>query len=635
MPQIDPEGWYIDDLMIGSTGGLCDFGDAPDDAANPSGYATLLANNGARHGALPGYHLGAAIDIEADGQPTPMADGDDNNPSAGPDDEDGVTFISIDPARIDTVLFVGQQGQATVELTNTLMSTAFLDAWIDFDSNGIWTDSERIATGLSLTAGMNTLTFLVPGGAQLGETFARFRLSSSGGLSPVGPANDGEVEDYQVSIEPWQPAIEIVKTGVWTNTNNDGRADVADTIEYAFTVSNTGNVTLLNVSVTDPMVTVSALGGLTDADQDGLQDDLLPGVTATATGSYQLTQADVDSRMKMNTASANATAPNGDPIRDDDTASVLLPSIRIIKTNASPGGWNDANGNGQPDVGETIGYEFKVTNDGKLPLVNVALLDPTVTVSTLSGLTDADQDGAQDDLLPGAMATATGSYVITQADIDAGQIVNTAAASAADPDGNLVNDDDTVTTDLRSPSIEIVKTGAWTDANNNGRPDVADTIEYSFMVTNTGNVPLLNVTITDPMVTVSALSGLTDADQDGVQDDLLPAAIATATGSYQLTQADVDARMKVNTASANATAPNGAAVRDEATANVLLPSIDIVKTNTSPGGWNDANNNGIPEVGETISYSFTITNDGKLPLLNVSLSDPTVTVSALSGLTDA
>ena len=37
----------------------------------------------------------------------------------------------------------------------------------------------------------------------------------------------------------------------------DGYADVGETITYTFTVKNIGNVTLYNVIVTDPKVTVS------------------------------------------------------------------------------------------------------------------------------------------------------------------------------------------------------------------------------------------------------------------------------------------------------------------------------------------------------------------------------------------
>src|SRR5262249_32415221 len=64
---------------------------APDFGHAPESHPTLRASNGARHGVVAGFHLGAAIDGEDDGQPSVNADGDDNNPAAGPDDEDGST----------------------------------------------------------------------------------------------------------------------------------------------------------------------------------------------------------------------------------------------------------------------------------------------------------------------------------------------------------------------------------------------------------------------------------------------------------------------------------------------------------------------------------------------------------------
>jgi len=50
--------------------------------------------------------------------------------------------------------------------------------------------------------GPNTVGFAIPASATLSPTFARFRISSAGGLSPTGTASDGEVEDYQVNIQP-------------------------------------------------------------------------------------------------------------------------------------------------------------------------------------------------------------------------------------------------------------------------------------------------------------------------------------------------------------------------------------------------------------------------------------------------
>ena len=51
-----------------------------------------------------------------------------------------------------------------------------------------------------MAAGTNTVTFAVPMNAVQGTTFARFRLTSAGGLAATGEAADGEVEDYAVTL---------------------------------------------------------------------------------------------------------------------------------------------------------------------------------------------------------------------------------------------------------------------------------------------------------------------------------------------------------------------------------------------------------------------------------------------------
>jgi len=50
--------------------------------------------------------------------------------------------------------------------------------------------------------GVHVIPVTAPVGSVLGQTFARFRISQQGGLTPRGFAPDGEVEDYEVLIEP-------------------------------------------------------------------------------------------------------------------------------------------------------------------------------------------------------------------------------------------------------------------------------------------------------------------------------------------------------------------------------------------------------------------------------------------------
>ncbi len=154
----------------------------------PAPFATLLADNGPAHAAI-GPTLGSGRDTEADGQPSAAADGDDT--TAAPD-EDGVSFAAT--------IFAGQ---LDASLTATASEAALLDGWIDFDGDGTFSGArEQVFVSAPVQAGSNTLDFVVPPDARVGETFARFRLSSAGGLAPIGGAADGEVEDYRLSILP-------------------------------------------------------------------------------------------------------------------------------------------------------------------------------------------------------------------------------------------------------------------------------------------------------------------------------------------------------------------------------------------------------------------------------------------------
>ena len=163
-----------------------DFGDAPEP------YPTKLAKDGARHSIQRQIFLGARVDGEPDGQPTAAADGDDLDPPQSPSDEDGVMIVSpMVPGR-------------TASVQVTASQAGRLYAWVDFNQNGSWADSEdRIFNGTLLAAGVNTLTFPVPATAKTGRTYSRWRFTVQGpDLTFTGAAPDGEVEDHLVAIIP-------------------------------------------------------------------------------------------------------------------------------------------------------------------------------------------------------------------------------------------------------------------------------------------------------------------------------------------------------------------------------------------------------------------------------------------------
>ena len=174
-----------------------DYGDAPDS------YGTLWASNGPRH-AISTIYLGPSITSELDGQPDNLAATDVG--------DDGVAFLPAPGPGTLPLLLTGSIETVNVDFTHATKD-AYLNAWVDFNGNGTFDSGDQIFTDMLLTHGVvNTLTFAVPAGATftvpsgstLGSTYARFRVSTQKGLSPLGPAPDGEVEDYKLNVNNGQ-----------------------------------------------------------------------------------------------------------------------------------------------------------------------------------------------------------------------------------------------------------------------------------------------------------------------------------------------------------------------------------------------------------------------------------------------
>jgi hypothetical protein len=111
--------------------------------------------------------------------------------------------------------------------------------------------------------------------------------------------------------------------------------------------------------------------------------------------------------------------------------------------------------------------------------------NPVVSIDLVSG--DVNDDNI---LQVTETWTYTASYAITQADIDAGFVDNTATVDGLAPNGDTVTDaSDAVSTLLvQCAEIEIVKTGVY---NGGTCTAPGDTIDYTFVVTNPGNVRAL------------------------------------------------------------------------------------------------------------------------------------------------
>ncbi len=317
------------------------------------------------------------------------------------------------------------------------------------------------------------------------------------------------------------------------------------------------------------------------------------------------------------------------------TASNLSPYVgdqidfTITVTNFGP---DDATGVSANDLLPS-GYTFISANNGGLfagntitwPVLNLASgasaqLTYIVKINASVGIVDEYKNVAQ---------------IITSNNFDPNSTPNNNDPSENDQDSV------TVTPIVPIPSIEVLKDGAFTaanDTNGDGFPEAGETVTYTFSVKNTGNIRLENVKINDSYIGVVNLAM--------VPSTLDPGQTGNAQVTYTITQIDIQNGVIYNSALGQGNTPPTVDDPDGTTVNdtskdptnpstpgdpyydptcpdctvIPLPNnpkIAIVKEIASFSG--DLNN---AKVGDVISYLFTVTNIGNTVLTNVRVNDP-------------
>ncbi len=301
----------------------------------------------------------------------------------------------------------------TVGLTNVTVTDTLLGSY----------DIPDLPVGASHT--FNT-TYTVPGDAS--DPLVNSATASGWyGGQEVTDQDSHSVD--MATVAEVEPCINITKTG-------PAEAIEGENITYEFTVSNCGNVGLNNVTVTDTILGNHNI------------PDLAVGASYTFNVIYAVPNDAPDPLVN------NATASGwygGEEVTDQDSHSVDIvdednPCIDITKT-----------GPAEAKKGETITYEFTISNCGNVGLANVTVTD------TLLGSYDIG------DLAVGASQTFTDTYTIPG---DAPDIlVNNATASGwhnitqvTDPDTHPV---------ITKPSFSFHICGIkFRDLDRDGRYDV-------------------------------------------------------------------------------------------------------------------------------------------------------------------
>ena len=480
-------------------------------------------------------------------------------------------------------------------------------------------------------------------------------MASVVGYDPNGSAVNDSIDDAVVDQITQNASIEVKKSATVNHVNGtDGETTTGDTIVYAITVENKGNVTIENITLTDTLTDAS--GNVLTLTSGGPSEwgtfNLIPGQIKNLSATYSIEQAAADSGRILNTITATGDSPNGtddvsdvsdDPnstsLASDDPTEVLTdrtPSIEVTKISTITHSDSDVS----VGVGDTINYTITVENTGNTTLTDITVSD-TIVDSAGVGLTltsgptyDTSNTATEGTLDVGESATYSATFVITQQAVNAGGVSNTASVTSKDPSGTDVTDStDIAAEDLipRTAEMSVVKS-ASVDDNGDNKYGVGDVIQYTVTVTNTGNVTLTDVDLSDEL----RLGSSTATPEDNTGNDspagvnlwtqdqtLLPGESATYVAWYIIDDTAASSGKVINTAIATADTPlTGADATLSVTSNEAvvdiapIPSILVEKAVTTINDGSDG-----LDVGETILYTITLTNDGNTTLTGVSITD--------------
>ncbi|GIK42091.1 MAG: hypothetical protein BroJett011_59240 [Chloroflexota bacterium] len=397
---------------------------------------------------------------------------------------------------------------------------------------------------------------------------------------------NNNTDDEPTQVEP----LATIGDFVWNDANGNGIQDAGETGISGITVTLYLGATPVQTVTTD----ASGLYTFTNVVSGTYSVQFTGPATYTFSAVDQGGNDNLDSDANPATG-RTATFPvsAGQVITNVDAGLYQPADVTIVKVD-------------DPDpvaAGGILTYTLVYTNNGPAAAQNVLLTDTLPASVTFGGvvsisptLSGPTQTGQSLTWFTPTLAAGTSGGIVFTVTVDAaasGLITNSAVVTTTTPDGNPNNNSDTEPTTVFTPAIEIAKT-----------PDSqmvvsGDTVTFTIRVTNTGDITLTNVTVSDPLV----------ADCVATLGTLGP----NETTSYTCTESNVLADF-TNVATVTGTPPVGPDVtdNDDAIVNVTLSGVSLTKTLVTADPV---------QVGDPIQFQIVIANIGNTTLTTVTLID--------------
>ena len=383
-----------------------------------------------------------------------------------------------------------------------------------------------------------------------------------------------------------QPKLSLIKTA------STSAAVAGSKISYTYTITNTGNVTLSSITTAD-----DKLGSVCSG------SSLAPQAQLTCTVGYTIQSKDPSTL--VNTATATATF-GGKSYNSNSASATVVTTSLYLAVNAPP--------SVTPVVGQplpSISYTFSLTNETNQSMP--ASFSVSAATSTGTSIPTSPSPCSSNSLGKNSTVSCTGSYAITQADLDNGMVTITATGYGGS--GSITSNTVKITVIvMQAPALTLTVAATPSDPSPALDMQVGQVINYTYTIQNTGNVTLHSFGISDDKVVSVNCSGAAASLAPGAPP-------TTCSGTYTITQADINAGSVINHATVTGLLPSGQSFTANAQGTVVThnaPRLTLQKS-ANPTLANSA--------GQVVTYTYTLQNTGNTPLT----SPFTVTDNKISG----
>jgi uncharacterized repeat protein (TIGR01451 family) len=396
-----------------------------------------------------------------------------------------------------------------------------------------------------------------------------------------------------------------------TKTVDNPRPDVGDVVTYTITLTNQGPDPALIIAVRDTLpagVTFVSAAPSSGTFSQATGTWALPSLASGASATLVIRARVTSPAAGTNTAAIIGTV-TFDPNTANNTASStitpLVADLALAKTVDNP----------TPNVGDTINYTLTLTNLGPDPASGVMVSEPLP-----AGLTFVSSTASQGSYDPAtgvwSFATlagnATATLVIT-ARVDSPALATNAAAARSNTfDPNLANNK--ASAKIAPPRADLAVTKTVDDPT----PNVGDTVNFTVTLTNNGPSDATGVAIQDVLPADVAFVSATPGR--GTFDSSTGTWTVGALAIGATTQLTIQATVTGPAAGTNVASVTAADQADPnlnnntGTASITPQQADLhlVKTVNQPR----------PNVGDVVTFTLNLTNQGPNPATGVTVTDP-------------